>query len=60
MLKITQLAISQRLFNQNKKKFMLTKFTYIYTFYVNLRLKNQNTNGQKSLSNFFDICKIGT
>ena len=39
---------------------MLTKFTYIYTFYVNLRLKNQNTNGQKSLSNFFDICKIGT
>ena len=32
-------------------------FLHLYTGFG---LKNQNTNGQKFLSNFFDICKIGT
>ena len=32
-------------------------FLHLYTGF---ELKNQNTNGQKSLLNFFDIHKIGT
>ena len=33
---------------------------YFYTFILVFGLKYQNTNGRKSLLNFFDICKIST
>ena len=60
MLKITRSAIdlSQKPVNQNKKKGVLENiFLHLYTAFG---LKNQNTNGPKSLLNFFDIWKIGT
>ena len=60
MSKITPSAISRKPIDQNKKKkirVLENIFLHIYTCFG---LKNQNTNGQKSLSNFLDICKINT
>ena len=42
---------------KQKKGVLENIFLHLYTSF---RLKNQNTSGQKYLSNFFDICKIGT
>ena len=43
---------------KNQKNGVLENiFLHLYTGFG---LKNQNTNGQKFLSNFFDICKIST
>ena len=59
MSKITQSAISQKPINQNKKKNRVLEniFLHLYTCFG---VKIQNTNGQKSLCNFLDICKINT
>ena len=58
MSKITWSAISRKPIDHNKKKGVLENiFLHLYTGFG---LKNQNTNGQKSLLNFFDICKINT
>ena len=56
MLKITQSAISWKPINQ-KKGVLENIFLHLYTGFG---VKIQNTNGQKSLSNFLDICKIDT
>ena len=57
MLKITWLAISQKLIDRKKKLPLENIFLHLYTgFWV----KIQNTNGRKSLLNFFDLCKIDT
>ena len=42
---------------KQKNRVLENIFLHLYTSFG---LKNQNTNGQKSLSNFFDICKIAT
>ena len=42
---------------KNKKKKGVLENIFLH-FYTGFGLKNQNTNGQRSLSNFFDICKI--
>ena len=57
--KITPSAISWKPINQNKKKIIVLEniFLHLYTCFG---LKSQNTNGQKSQMNFFDICKINT
>ena len=56
MSKVTQLAISRKPIDQNKKKIITENiFLYLYTCFG---VKIQNTNGWKSLSNFLDICKI--
>ena len=60
MSKITQSAISRKPIDQNKKiknGVLENIFLHLYTGF---ELKNQNTNGQKSSLNFFDIHKIGT
>ena len=58
MSKITQLAISWKPIDQNKKNGPLENiFLHIYTGFG---VKIQNTSGQKPSLNFFDICKIGT
>ena len=44
--------------NKNKKNRVLENiFLHLYTCFG---VKIQNTNGQKSLCNFLDICKIDT
>ena len=58
MLKITQSAISWKPVNQNKNKRVLENIFLHLS--AGFGLKIQNTNGQKSLLNFFDILKIGT
>ena len=58
MSKITWSAISWKPIDQNNKKGVLEN-TLLH-FYTGFRLKIQNTSGRKSLSNFFDVCKIGT
>ena len=45
--------------NQPKQKKGVLENIFLH-LYTGFRLKNQNTSGQKYLSNFFDICKIGT
>ena len=58
MSKITRLAISRKPVNQKKKK---VPPSYIFLHLsANFWFKIQNTNDQKSLSNFLDICKIDT
>ena len=59
MSKITQSAISLKPINQNKKKIRVLDNIFLH-LYTGFRLKNQNTNGWKSLSNFLDMCKIDT
>ena len=59
MSKITQSAISRKPINQNKKKNRVLENIFLH-LYTGFGLKNQNTNGQKSLSNFLDMCKIDT
>ena len=56
MSKITRLALSQKLVNQIFKKNVL-KNIFLH-LYPGFGLKIQNTNGQKSLLSFCDICKI--
>ena len=60
MSKITWSAISQKPIDQNKNKKMVSWRIYFYTFILVLDSKFKKINGQKSLLNFFDICKIGT
>ena len=60
MLKITQLAISGKTINQNKKKTKAGLENIFLHLYTGFRVKIQNINGQKLLSNFLDICKIDT
>ena len=52
MSKITQSAISQKPIDKTKKIFL-----HLYTGFG---VKIQNTSGQKSSLNFFDIWAIGT
>ena len=59
MSKITQSAISRKPIDQNKKKICVLENIFLH-LYTGFGLKNQNTNGRKSLSNFLDICKIDT
>ena len=59
MSKITQSAISQKPIDQNKKKNRVLENVFLH-LYACLGVKIQNTNGQKSLCNFLDICKIDT
>ena len=42
---------------QKKNRVLENIFLHLYTGFG---LKNQNTNGRKSLSNFLDMCKIDT
>ena len=58
MSKITQSAISLKPTDQNKKKKKEFWRIYFHTSMFVLGLKIQNTNGQKSLCKFLDICKI--
>ena len=60
MSKITRLAISRKPINQNKKKKNRVLENIFLHLYTGFGLKNQNTNGRKSLSNFLDMCKIDT
>ena len=60
MSKITWSVISQKLIDQNKKEKKGVLENIFLHLYTGFGLKNQNTNGWKSLLNFFDICKIGT
>ena len=57
MSKITWLAISQKPIDENKNIGQENIFLHLYTGFG---IKIQNTSVQKSLLNFFDICKIGT
>ena len=61
MSKITWSAISRKPIDQNKKKkkngVLENIFLHLYTGFG---VKIQNTNGQKSSLNFFDMCKIDT
>ena len=57
MSKITQSAISWKLINQKKKVGLENIFLHLYTGFG---FKIQNTSGQKSSLNFFDIWEIGT
>ena len=59
MLKITRSAISWKLVNQKRKKNGVLENIFLHP-YTGFGLKIQSTNGQKSLSNFLDICKIDT
>ena len=59
MSKITRSAISRKPINQNKKKNRVLENIFLH-LYTGFGLKNQNTNGRKSLSNFLDMCKIDT
>ena len=59
MSKINQTAISRKLINQNKQKIRVLENIFLH-LYTGFGLKNLNTNGQKSLSNFLDMCKIDT
>ena len=45
--------------NQPKQKKGVLENIFLH-LYTGFGLKNQTTNGQKSLLKFFDICKIGT
>ena len=42
-----------------QKKIVFWRIIFLH-LYTGFGLKNQNTNGHKSLLNFFDIYKIGT
>ena len=57
MSKITRLAISQKPINQNKKKIIVLENIFLQ-LYTSFGFKIQNTSGQKSQMNFFDMCKI--
>ena len=57
MSKITRSAISQKQIDKNKKGVLEIIFLYLYTGFG---VEIQNTNGQKSSLNFFDIWAIGT
>ena len=59
MSKITRSAISRKPIDRNKKKNRVLENIFLH-LYTGFGLKNQNTNGQKSLSNFLDMCKIDT
>ena len=52
MSKITQLAITQRLVNQEKE--VVSEFDILH-LYANLQFKIKNTIGHNFLSNKFDI-----
>ena len=56
MSKITQSAISRKPIYQEKGP-LENIFLHLYTGFG---IKIQNTNGQKSSLNFFDMCKIDT
>ena len=60
MSKITRSAISSKPIDQNKKKKIRVQENIFLHLYTGFGLKNQNTNGRKSLSNFLDMCKIDT
>ena len=60
MSKITQSTISRKPIDQNKKKKIRVLENIFLHLYTGFGLKNQNTNGRKSLSNFLDIWKIDT
>ena len=60
MSKITQLAISQKVINQNQKKKLLFWRIYFYSFILVFGIKIQDTSAEKSQMNFFDMCKIDT
>ena len=57
MLKITQSAINRKPINQKKKKNLPLENIFLH-LYTSFGVKIQNTNGQKSLLNFFDMCKL--
>ena len=59
MLKITRLAISRKPVNQNKKKNVHPSYIFLHLS-ANFGIKIQNTNGRKSVFNFFDMFKIDT
>ena len=44
---------------KQKKKIRVLENIFLH-LYTGFGLKNQNTNGRKSLSNFLDMCKIDT
>ena len=58
MSKITRSAISRKRIDQNKKKKNGPLENIFLHLYTGFGVKIQNTNGQKSSLNFFDICKI--
>ena len=60
MSKITRSAISRKPIDQNKNKKNGVLENIFLHLYTGFGLKIQNTNGQKSSLNFFDICKIST
>ena len=57
MSKITRSAISQKLIDQKKKKKGILENIFLH-LYACFGVKIHNTNGQQSLCNFLDICKI--
>ena len=59
MSKITRSAISQKPIDKTKQKNGVLENIFLH-LYTGFELKNQNTNGQKSSLNFFDIHKIDT
>ena len=60
MSKITRSTISWKAINQKKKQKNGVLENIFLHLYTDFELKNQNTNGQKSSLNFFDIHKIST
>ena len=59
MSKITRSAISRKPIDQNKKNNGPLENIFLH-LYTGFGVKIQNTNGQKSSLNFFDMCKIDT
>ena len=59
MSKITRSAISQKPVNQKKEKKVHPSYIFLHLS-AKFRLKIQNTNGRKLLSNLLDMCKIDT
>ena len=59
MSKVMRLAISWKPTNQNKKKIIVLEKIFLQ-LYTSFGVKIQNTSGQKSQMNFFDMCKIDT
>ena len=53
-------SISHKLETDWPKKKNFASGEYIFTLYTGFGVKIQNTNGQKSSLNFFDMCKIDT
>ena len=60
MSKITWSAISRKPLNKKKKKKIVHPSYIFLHLSANFGVKIQNTNGRKSLFNFFDMCKIDT